>query len=146
DRLPAIDEDIARMETRGEALGEQRLDAAAVEKLIRAVQSPAGRPLVPVVHVPSVRFRAGQPVVIDVTNGVERPAGVRLHFRRVNQSERWQSQEMRESDGRWRAVVPGTYTDSPFPLQYYFEPRDASGRAWLVPGLGRNLCGQSYYV
>jgi hypothetical protein len=50
-------------------------------------------------------------------------------------------------DGRTcRAVIPAAYTDSPYPLQYYFEVREGPTRAWLWPGLTRALTGQPYYV
>ena len=38
------------------------------------------------------------------------------------------------------------YTDSPYPLQYYFELRDARGHAWLYPGFRADLCNQPYFV
>jgi hypothetical protein len=53
---------------------------------------------------------------------------------------------MEQADGACRATIASEYTNSPFPLQYYFELRDASGRATLYPGLGPTLTNQPYFV
>jgi len=44
------------------------------------------------------------------------------------------------------AAIPSAYTDSPYPLQYYFELKSAPDRAWLHPGFPADLAGQPYYV
>jgi hypothetical protein len=47
--------------------------------------------------------------------------------------------------GRLVGEIPSAYTDSPFPLQYYFEiSRD--GEVTLSPGLAENLCNEPYYA
>ena len=48
--------------------------------------------------------------------------------------------------GRYRAVIPGEYTDSAYPLLYYFQLRDLKGAAWLYPGLNADLANQPYFV
>jgi hypothetical protein len=45
-----------------------------------------------------------------------------------------------------RATIPGDYTDSAFPLQYYFQLHTESGAVWLVPGLTQKGSGQPYFV
>jgi hypothetical protein len=73
-------------------------------------------------------------------------ASIRLHYRHVTQAERWESALMR-SDGRvWRADIPSGYTESPYPLEYYFEMKEAAERAALYPGFGAQLAGQPYFV
>ena len=71
---------------------------------------------------------------------------MRLHYRHVNQAERWQSAPMQPSDRLWRATIPADYTQSPYPLQYYFEVKDAPASAGLFPGLGEHLTRQPYFV
>jgi len=71
---------------------------------------------------------------------------VRLHYRRVNQAERWQSTAMESTGRRWRNSVPAEYTQSPYPLQYYFELHESPASATLYPGLGEQLTGQPYFV
>jgi hypothetical protein len=48
-------------------------------------------------------------------------------------------------EGRFTATIPAAYTDSPFPLQYFFALMQ-DGRADMAPGLGADLCNQPYYV
>jgi hypothetical protein len=69
----------------------------------------------------------------------------RLHYRHVNQAERWQSMPMTRSAQGFMAAIPAGYTDSPFPLQYYFE-LSRSGAAWLYPGFNATLSNQPYYA
>jgi hypothetical protein len=45
-----------------------------------------------------------------------------------------------------RASIPAAYTDSPFPLQYYFEFHAAPDKAFLHPGFAPDLANQPYFV
>jgi hypothetical protein len=45
-----------------------------------------------------------------------------------------------------RGEIPGDYTDSLFPLEYYFEVREESSRPWLYPGFNATLSNQPYFV
>jgi hypothetical protein len=73
-------------------------------------------------------------------------AAVRLHYRHVNHAERWEAQDMQAGDDRHRAAIPARYTDSPYPLEYYFELRDAPDRAWLYPGFNSDRTNPPYFV
>jgi hypothetical protein len=51
-----------------------------------------------------------------------------------------------ERDARsFKATIPGTYTQSPFALQYYFELRQGS-TASLYPGFNEVFANQPYFV
>jgi hypothetical protein len=69
-----------------------------------------------------------------------------MYYRPVNQAERYQTVEMHGQATRFAAEIPGNYTNSPYPLQYYFELRRGPASAWLYPGLGPELMDQPYYV
>ncbi len=143
DRLAAIDADIADMEKRAAGAAPGGVDADA---LVRAVLAPAPPPQVNIIHEPPDGFRRGAPVPLEVR--VERPESlqsVALRYRRVNQAERYQEEEMRRESGVCRATVPAAYTDSPFPLLYYFIVRTREG-VTRFPDFGPDLCGQPYYV
>jgi hypothetical protein len=43
------------------------------------------------------------------------------------------------------AAIPAAYTDSPYPLQYYFELRTATA-ATLHPAFNPTLSNQPYYA
>ena len=48
-------------------------------------------------------------------------------------------------DEAWRAVIPAAYTQSPYPLQYYFVVSQAVGKN-IYPGFNPNLTGLPYFV
>jgi hypothetical protein len=130
DRLPAIDQDIADM-------------AARIEKAPAAVALiPAWKPAA--AHTPPPRFTRGREVPLDLR--VEGAAEAMLHYRRVHQGERWVAAPMQAHQGRFTAAIPAAYTDSPFPLQYYFEVRGTGGRARIVPGFDADFLGTPYVV
>src|SRR5207253_2892842 len=58
--------------------------------------------------------------------------------RSTGTSPRWRS-------ARRRAEVPAEYTDSAYPLQYYFEARSGAG-VTLWPGFKSDFLGQPYFV
>jgi hypothetical protein len=73
-------------------------------------------------------------------------ASAALHYRHVNQAERWQRLEMQQSGQIFSAGIPAEYTESPFALEYRFELRLKSGAAWFAPGLNAALSSQPYYA
>jgi len=99
--------------------------------------------------MPPARYRGGEPLVLALTVGQPIASAV-LHFRHVNQAERWQTVRMtagmEPAGGRYAAAVPEEYTLEPYPVQYYFEISLTSAAATLFPGLGADLAGQPYYV
>jgi hypothetical protein len=62
----------------------------------------------------------------------------------VNHGERWNSIPMQKLGNSYRGSVPANYTNSPYPMQYYFElhTKDA---ATLHPPLNPTLSNQPYY-
>jgi hypothetical protein len=155
DRLAAIDEDIADMERRLEAAAgdngaAQKTDPRMAEQALRAALSPIRRAGGTIKHAPPASFRRGKEIVLEAASG---PASagpsaisIRLRYRRVNQAEKWRMMEMTGQEGRFSATIPAEYTDSPYPIQYYFDGRDGTGRVWLVPGFNAERSNQPYFV
>jgi hypothetical protein len=143
DRLAAIDRDIAQMEQRLAAAkpSEDPRVAAAIEVAMGKEQRPSG----PCNHQPPPSFRPKEAVPVALTTA-GKLASVRLYYRHVNQAERFQSVEMEAAGTTYRASIPGAYTDSPYPLQYYFELRESPAKAWLHPGFAPDLANQPYFV
>ncbi len=144
DRLAGIGADI-------EALGRRMNEAVAsrdpaVDAAIAAVLASAYRAPLECAHAPPAGFRPGSDVPLALAvQGGRAVASVRLYYRHVNQSERWENADMELQSGVWRAATPAAYTDSPYPLQYYFEgggPREAR----LYPGFAPDLTNQPYFV
>ena len=77
--------------------------------------------------------------------GYKRASAV-LHYRHVDQSDAYRTVEMSADAGAWRAEIPGEYTDSAYPMLYYFVLRDAHGDARLYPGLNADLANQPYFI
>ena len=143
DRLALIDADIAEMEQGLDAaieMDDERVAAAVAEVLRRPK-----RVIVKCRHQPAPRFRRKETLPVQITM-LSRARSVRLFYRHVNQAERFESVEMEPQSGTFRATIPAAYTDSPYPLQYYFEVRESADRAGLHPGFGADLANQPYFV
>jgi hypothetical protein len=144
DRLPAMDEDIAAMEQKVGAarmVDEPRVRTTIAEVLVGPVRDTGA-----CTHKPPATFRAKQAVVLEIAVPGRKVESVRLYYRHVNQAERFESVEMEKRRDAWAAIIPAAYTDSPYPLQYYFQVRESRAKAWLYPGLGPDLTNQPYFV
>jgi hypothetical protein len=158
DRLPAMDADIADMEkllTQGSA-GEttpRKSDRKIIEQAMHAdlKRSQADEnPSFAGLHAPPASFHRGQalPIIahVPMVGSLALISSLRLRYRRVNQAETWQMLEMERSGDDYRAVIAVEYTDSPFPLQYYFQIRNVAGEQSLLPNLERKWHGQPYFI
>jgi len=140
DRLPAIDADIAAM---AKAVALTKAAITPSGNLSQLVKAPAPRPISAARHIPPDHFRPGAdlPLVLSRTGD----AAGKLFYRHVNHGERWQSLTMIQEGESLRAAIPGSYTQSPYPLQYYFAL--ARGReAGMHPGFNASLSNQPYYA
>jgi hypothetical protein len=108
------------------------------------------RPIASCVHRQPDDFRPGRPlsVFIEVssTAGGTHPTAIRLFYRHVDQAERWTSAEMSHKDDRYSGTIPAEYTQSEYPLQYYFELEDEKGAAWMYPGFNKTFSDQPYFA
>jgi hypothetical protein len=147
DRLPGIDKDIAAMESKL-----QTPPASTGHNVERAIQAATGKPNRPSIHclhTPAASFHPGQPLSLSLLVPVAAyrvPSAVHLYYRHVNQGERWLSVEMQRGANGYSAAIPGNYTDSLFPLQYYFAFQRGTDAAWLYPAFNSTLSNQPYYA
>jgi len=143
DRLRAIDVDIADMEkllaNPGAKPSLSAKEKETVERAMKAilVETVSLIPKIPAdAHIPIASFQRGQSLFIKFDQrSSPKLVSIHLHFRRVNQGEIWQSIPMDMVMDTYRAEISGRYTDSPFPIQYYFELRPRSGSPFLFPGV-----------
>ncbi len=146
DRLPAIEKDIAFMT----GLVEQIPSDTGKRKdmIIMAVEEAMGRPVrtnVYIKHSQPEGYRAGD--TIDIIISPEgKPSSVLMHYRHVNHAERFETSEMIFKGAGYQATIPAAYTSSEYPIQYYFELKDETGKAWLYPGFTTELDNQPYYL
>jgi hypothetical protein len=136
DRLVQIDEDIVKME---QHLSDAKPNGAAA-KAITAILTPAPRPKWNCRHTPPAPFRPGDAVTITLAVEGKAPTAATLHYRHVNQVERFVTAPM--SGSPWTAAIPREFTRATFPLQYFFSLDHAA----LWPGLAPNLANQPYFI
>lgn len=145
DRLTAIDQDLNIMEQMlQEQWGESGTFPEGPGPSATSWLQP--RPQVPPCkHQVPDRFHPGQPLDIMLTSVSPGIQTVRLHYRHVNQVEAYNIETMIEKEGSWHFTIPANFTDSVYPLMYYFEFQDGNGHAWLYPGLSPDVANQPYY-
>lgn len=145
DRLPAIDRDIAAMEEKAARASERAVPHSHIKAQIQEAIGRPQRVMIAAHHAQPAAFRPGESLEIELS--LERsPHDVRLYYRHVNQGERFQTVSMERNGSRFNSVIPAPYTDSPYPLQYYFEIQRDSENASLFPGFSADLANQPYFV
>lgn len=148
DRIPSFDEDIAdlrkRLETR--TAPANKLDPAAAERALKIANAKPVRPSVSAVHTPAEWFHSGQPLAISLRVTSRTPRRMVLHYRHVNQAERWQSVELMRKGDAFQGEIPADYTARRYALQYYFEVETGPAEATLLPPLAADLANVPYYV
>ena len=144
DRIPAIDADIDAMQQKLASPPAVASSAGAEQAIAAAIGKPS-RPSAHCTHTAPESFHPGNPLPLSlsVTDSIQ---SVRLHYRHVNQAERWLSTEMQSGNGRYSAAIPAEYTQSPYPLQYYFELTHSGSAASLYPPFNSTLSNQPYYA
>ncbi len=146
DRLPAIDEDIALMAKKLDQT--QRSSVAQQEQVRLAIQEALNRPArvsTACHHLQPGHFKAGEPLELELS--IEKKVvSARLYYRHVNHAERYNLIEMQLTGNGYRAIIPADYTNTQYPLQYYFELKETPAIAWLYPGFSADLTNQPYFV
>jgi hypothetical protein len=141
DRFPAIEADRA-------ALQQHFAGAPAVAGQAKPATEPASnpmaRPAINSIHHAPETFHAGSDLTLTIATPTTVTSAV-LWYRHVNHGERWLSTPMDEHPGTYSAAIPATYTNSPYPLQYYFELHTATA-ATLHPAFNATLSNQPYYA
>ena len=147
DRLSAIDKDLEAMTERVKNAGQPDVSSENTRRATVEATGRPGRPVLACVHTPPLSFEAGMPLAFAVTALVpDEVVSIRLHYRHVDQAERWKRMEMQGNDGNFTAAIPADYTKSEFPLEYYFDLAGKSGATRLEPAFNEALSNQPYYT
>ena len=144
DRIPAFDTDISAMEKR---VSQKPVTSKPATGALQIATRQVKRMYVDSLHTPPTSFHPGSELAITlgIKAGPETQlASVTLWYRHVNQGERWRSIDIKKSANVYRGSIPADYTNSPFPLQYYFELR-SSKAAWFYPAFNSTFSNQPYY-
>jgi hypothetical protein len=150
DRIPGIDKDVAAMESKLQTPPSSPESSHNIEQAIQAATGRPKRPSLRCAHTPPPNFHPGQPLSLSLlvpdATAHDSPSAVHLYYRHVNQAERWLSVEMQRGHDGYSAAIPGSYTNSAFPLQYYFVFQRGADAAWLYPAFNSTLSNQPYYA
>jgi hypothetical protein len=140
DRVPEIEKDIVALERYFAIASVANTGVNAVA----LVSAPRRRAHFTADHTPAQAFHPDNelPLRLQVAEPV---IEVFLWYRHVTQAERWLSKPMERSGQVFTATIPGVYTQSPFPLQYYFELRSQKD-ATFYPPLNATLSNQPYFA
>jgi len=141
DRFPEIDRDLAALGKCFDA-GTDRKSSAS--DAIQAVAKLSPRALIGLGHTAPGGFRPGSDLKLIMTTHASVTESI-LWYRHVNHGERWLSSPMQKEGNEHTAAIPGNYTSSPYPLQYYFELHTARA-ATLHPGFNATLSNTPYYA
>lgn len=144
DRLKAIDQDIAAVAAKLDGSKPSAPSNQLTDLIGKVLERPQRQDL-RCRHTPPQKLTPGQALAIDLT--VEAPmAAATLYYRHVNQAERFNPTPMTGAGQSYRATIPGAYTESFYPLQYYFEVTQPKGVVQLYPGFSKDLTNQPYFV
>jgi len=146
DRLPGIDVDLAAMRSKVQSGAVAAGDEESAARAVRVATGKGRRAVVDCEHMPPAAFHAGEALKVEVRLRAGSGSSMVLWYRHVNQAERWRRVDMVGNGGGFGAAIPGAYTESAYPLQYYFEGQSGAGEAWVYPGLNSTLSNQPYYA
>jgi hypothetical protein len=139
-RTPEIDEDLIALE---KYFGDKPIQQSAGQAIQQATKV-SQRPVVAAEHTIPETFHPGSDLHLAITTPSVVTGSI-LWYRHVNHGERWLSVSMQKTGNAYRASVPSGYTNSPYPLQYYFE-LSMTDAAILHPPFNPTLSNQPYYA
>jgi len=144
DRLPAMDLDI---EVMARQLAAAAPAVASEHSALPTLLAAHSRVMSGCRHVLPAHFIRGTPLdlSLSVPNAL-RLVAARLHYRHVDQAEDYQVVQLDPHAGEYRASIPGSYTASSYPLQYFFELQLLEHGAQLYPGFDSERTQQPYFV
>jgi len=112
---------------------------------IATAKSVPVRPAAGASHTQPTIFARGSALNLVVgANG--KTQSVKLYYRHVYQAEAWNVIPMNKSGDQFTASIPASYTQTDFPMQYYFALKKGENSVVLFPGFDANLANQPYFV
>ena len=148
DRVAAIDADLGDMEkyvTQPISKPATPVDPSVVRMAVGAVLSRPQRHPVAAQHTPATRFEPGKPLDVALSMAHSGTRKVTLLYRRADQSQRWREADMAWEAGVYRSTIPADYTESPYPLLYFFQVDEPAWSAFY-PGFTEDLSNQPYFL
>jgi len=148
DRIPDFEADLNDLKQRLEnpAQASSSVEPAVAERALKLALIRPRRSRVSVEHIPNEKFLSGKPLSIVLNCKSKIFKKVTLHYRHINQAERWQSVVLNNNVNDFTGEIPGEYTAHRFALQYYFEFQTGKSEASLYPMLADDLSNTPYFV
>jgi hypothetical protein len=148
DRIPGIDKDLAAMAAKIKEAPTGATPSPNADKAVRAITQKPNRPYTVCAHHVPTSFSPGKPLALslEITNSGAAPTAIHLMYRHVNQGERWKSLPMEGQSHTFGASIPADYTNSVYPVQYYFVLSTGPASGWFHPAFNKTLSNQPYYV
>jgi len=140
DRLGAIEEDIANMEKKRSLPNKGKGLSEASKVILFSKAETKGFS-----HIAQADFVKGKDILVKAVM----PKGTKtakLHYRHVNQGEKYNIVEMKAAEKEYSALIPGAFTKTEYPVMYFFEAIDGSGAGSFLPGINDVMDNQPYYV
>jgi hypothetical protein len=145
DRLPAITSDINAMTaTTYTAVTAMTTHPGPAPSAISTALGRPSRPASGASHTAPQIFSPGSALTLALGTDASTTAA-KLYYRHVNQADAWQSATMAPTATGFQATIPGSYTQTVYPLQYYFA-LTKGGAGALYPGFDSALANQPYFV
>jgi hypothetical protein len=142
DRLPVMEDDLRALRRELEQLEGAAPDGPAPEHRGRRSAIPVG-----LRHTAPNGYERGEALTIAVELAdAPEVEEVVLHYRHVNQAEKFRTASASVADGRAEAVIDGDYTSSDYSIMYYLELGLRGGERLLYPGFDATLSNQPYLV
>jgi hypothetical protein len=141
DRIPEIEKDVAALEA---YFFTANVTNTGVDAVALIASPPRKRPNFTASHTPAQTFRPGSDLTLRL-QAADPITEVVLWYRHVTHAERWHSEQMARNGQVFTASIPTAYTQSLFPLQYYFELRGETD-ATFHPVLNGTLSNQPYFA
>jgi hypothetical protein len=144
DRLPAIEADLTTMRDALKSPPTAKAGSFNVFAALKLVAATPARPKLIVKHDPEKIFTPGKELKVSLAGGSS-VESAELFYRHVNQGERWKSTAMTKAGNGYIARIPGEYTQSVYPLQYYFVLQQGKSSAYH-PEFNEKLSNQPYFA
>ncbi len=152
-RIPSMDFDIANMKDVLEKAIEadagnnnRSVENKSIKAAIETVESPPQRTTIDCKHQASELFKPGEAMQIKLTAADKNIRNIYLFYRHVNQAVDWRRTTMKQNGDQFQSVIPAEYTDTRYPMSYYFAVDLGDAGIAIYPGLDQNLAGMPYYV
>lgn len=115
----------------------------ATTAIVTAKSTPS-RPAANALHTPPTIFSRGSALNLVLETDTTTQSA-KLYYRRVYQAENWNVIDMNKMGNQFYVSIPAVYTQTDFPLQYYFALKKGANSVVLFPGFDSDVANQPYF-